>query len=90
MLFRGRQGYSGHRPDILKVIPDGITSIIDFGCGAGGVAAGVKSISPAVRCVGVELDPVLAAEAKLYADSILELDLNTVKLENVDLSLIHI
>jgi 2-polyprenyl-3-methyl-5-hydroxy-6-metoxy-1,4-benzoquinol methylase len=81
--FRAKQGYSGYRPDILKMIPSTVTSIIDFGCGAGGVAAGVKSAFPAAYCVGVELDPDLASKARQHTDTIIELDLNDVTPSNV-------
>lgn len=67
-LRRRLQGYSGARPDVLRMIEGRPSRVLDVGCGAGLMAAALKDRFPSVYYVGVEPDGELAALAKAGAD----------------------
>lgn len=71
-LRKRLQGYSGARPDVLRMIEARPSRVLDVGCGAGLMAAALKAQFPLAHYVGVEPDAALAALAKSDADIVVE------------------
>lgn len=70
---------SDANPDLLSRIPRDARTILDIGCGAGGLGAAFRRINPRTRVIGVEPDPTLAARAGAYLDEVLSLDIETTR-----------
>lgn len=69
---RGRfKGYSGARPDVIRLVPQGSRRILDVGCGAGMTAELLREREPHVQIVGVEPDASLAELARKQVDHLL-------------------
>ncbi len=51
------------RPEVVERLPEGAASILDVGCGSGGLGA-ARARRPGWRLTGVEMDPVRAARAR--------------------------
>ncbi len=66
-----KQGYSGYRPDIIKIFPD-ITSgkVLDVGCGNGNTGVLLKRKYPDLVVFGVESDANLAVNASKNLDMV--------------------
>ena len=62
--------YESPREDLISLIPDGVSTILDIGCAKGGFGKRLKEIRPDVRIYGVEMNPVLAREAAKHYDEI--------------------
>ncbi len=73
------QGYSGFRPDIIKLINTQPSKILDVGCGAGLLAKEIKSRYPNCKVTGLEADPELAIKASEYCDQVIQLNLNSLE-----------
>lgn len=58
-----RNSYSGTRPDLQRLIPDNVNTILDVGCGPGVLGEALQARQPC-RVDGVEQHPELAAEAR--------------------------
>ncbi len=63
--------YDNRREDVVARLPPPIGSVLDVGCGGGGVAEALRARG-ATRVVGIELDPVAAARARERCDLVLE------------------
>jgi predicted TPR repeat methyltransferase len=62
-------------PDLLSRVPPDARTLLDIGCGAGGLGRGLRAKGFAARLIGVEPDPDLAAHAAHYYDAIHRLDI---------------
>jgi SAM-dependent methyltransferase len=62
-------------PDLLARVPDAARSLLDVGCGAGGLGRGLRAKGFAARLIGVEPDADLATHAAHYYDAIHRLDI---------------
>ena len=72
-----KRGYSGHRPDIIAAISHpNIASVLDVGCGEGGIGLQLKAELPDVQVYGVEGDPSLLARAEKTLDTCWAADLD--------------
>lgn len=71
-----RQGYTGPRPDVLRLICRPPRRVLDIGCGGGGFGQSVKDRWPAAVVVGLDGDASLLAEAAPRLDQVLRVDLN--------------
>ena len=81
-LRRKLQGYSGQRPDILRLIPSPPGRVLDVGCGAGILGSQLHEQYPTCRVIGVEADPERAILAQQHFDKVIAGqidDLETVK-----------
>src|SRR3954468_4258265 len=65
--------YEGERPDVQELVPVGARRILDLGCAAGALGAGLKRRGGA-EVVGVELDPDYAAAAAGRLDRVVQGD----------------
>ena len=72
-----KRGYSGYRPDIVAAISHpNIVSVLDVGCGEGGIGAQLKEKAPTVAVYGIEGDPALLAQAEKILDGCWAADLD--------------
>ena len=62
-------------PDLLSRIPAAARSVLDVGCGAGGLGRGLRARGSAARLIGVEPDPELAAHAEAHYDAVHRIDI---------------
>ena len=67
------------RPDVLELIPDSATRILEIGCGGGRLGEAVKQRQTA-HVTGVEHDPVAARRATGRIDEVLVGDIETTDL----------
>ncbi len=74
------QGYSGFRPDIVKLINSTPSKVLDVGCGAGLLAKEIKDLYSNAEVTGLEADDLLIKKAKLYCNKVIKLDLNNINL----------
>lgn len=70
------RGYSGFRPDILRLLPPAPLRVLDIGCGQGGLGEGIKQHWPAAHVVGLDGNQELLADAATRLDEALLADLN--------------
>lgn len=66
------QGYSGARPDVLKLVQGQPMRMLDVGCGAGMLGRDLLERSPGAHVTGVEPDPELAALARDQMTEVIE------------------
>jgi SAM-dependent methyltransferase len=55
-------------------VPVAARSLLDIGCGAGGLGRALRGAGSAARLIGVEPDPVLASHAERHYDAVHRLD----------------
>ncbi len=65
--------YESARPEILEHVPPGARRVLDLGCATGAAGAALKARGP-VEVVGVEREPIYAAEAARVLDRVLVAD----------------
>jgi 2-polyprenyl-3-methyl-5-hydroxy-6-metoxy-1,4-benzoquinol methylase len=61
--------YTGSRPEVRALVPASARRVLDLGCSAGALGAGLRERG-GVEVVGVELDPALAREAERRLDRV--------------------
>jgi SAM-dependent methyltransferase len=69
--------YSHIRPEIIAMIPQGCSSVLDIGCGTGALGKRLKENGVAEVC-GVELSHTAALEAMRVLDRVIEGDVERV------------
>jgi methionine biosynthesis protein MetW len=69
--------YESERPQIVALVPPGARRVLDLGCASGALGAALKALRP-VEVVGIERDPVYAAEARERYDRVIEGDVEDV------------
>jgi len=67
--------YSAQREDLVDLVPDEVTTVLDIGCARGGYGQMLKTKRPDVHITGVELNPNLAKEAVKIYDKVIQLPL---------------
>lgn len=70
-LRRRHQGYSGARPDVVRLVPMDCVRILDVGCGAGMTADLLRQRNAEVIVIGVEPDSSLAAHANAHVQRVI-------------------
>src|SRR5215213_8367243 len=65
--------YTGVRPEVQALVPASARRVLDLGCAAGAVGAGLRARG-GVEVVGVELDPAHACEAGRRLDRVVVAD----------------
>jgi SAM-dependent methyltransferase len=65
------KGLETERPDLVRLIPQGIKRILDVGCARGGYGRLVKRLRPEIRVTGLEINPDMAAQARPHYHEIL-------------------
>lgn len=72
--------YRYPRMDVVDLLPEKISSLLDVGCGSGAFGRVVRE-KWGCRVVGVELNPAAAAKARLVLDHVFEADIINLSLE---------
>lgn len=67
-----RRGYSGARPDVVRLIARPPERVLDVGCGAGMTAKLIRDLYPNANVFGIEMDPELAETARKQASQVFE------------------
>jgi 2-polyprenyl-3-methyl-5-hydroxy-6-metoxy-1,4-benzoquinol methylase len=68
--------YTTARPDLLSLVPDSASTILDVGCSVGALGGAIKGRRPGTFVAGIEYDPVAAEQARGVLDFVLNSDLN--------------
>jgi len=76
--------YSSVRQDILRFIPDGVTSMLEVGTGTGATSSYIKKNWNIARCVGIELFPDAAAIARQNLDLVIEGNLEEMRFDTLE------
>ena len=87
-LYRSVDYYTGVRRDVASMIPEGVRSVLEVGCAAGGTGAFLRERG-VTRLIGVELNPTLAESAREHYTQLLigdveEIDLSHIPRESLD------
>jgi predicted TPR repeat methyltransferase len=72
-----RKGYSGYRPDIVRLMPPDFKRVLDVGCGAGMLGREIKELAPGSIVIGLENNADLAMQAEKHLDKVITADLNS-------------
>jgi GT2 family glycosyltransferase len=59
-------------PEVQRLIPNGFFRVLDLGCQAGRFGAALRQRHPDFYVLGIEPDPLLAAEARLVLNRVIE------------------
>jgi len=65
------RAYTGARPDLLALVPNGARRILDVGCATGALGAALKAERAGAVVVGVEIDLEMATLAEERLDRVL-------------------
>lgn len=76
---RGVDYYTGVRRDVVAMIPEGVSSILEVGCAAGGTGRLLRSMG-FERLIGIELNPRYASQARQHYSKIITGDAEEVDL----------
>jgi 2-polyprenyl-3-methyl-5-hydroxy-6-metoxy-1,4-benzoquinol methylase len=61
--------YANARADVVAALPRPLGSVLDVGCGAGGVGPGLRAAG-AARLTGIEMEPATAEQARAIYDEV--------------------
>ncbi len=75
-----QRSFQSERSDLASLVPEGIKSVLDVGCAMGGYAKTVKKLRPELTITGIELNPLMAEEARPYYNEIIIQPLEEVRL----------
>ena len=64
------RGYSGARPDVLRLVRGSPRNVLDVGCGAGLTGGLLRERHPGLVTIGIEADPELAQLAQQRMDKV--------------------
>jgi SAM-dependent methyltransferase len=67
--------YDTPRSDLLPLLPERATRILEVGCGAGATGRLLRERYPDARLVGIEVDPGAAEAARAVYDAVIQRDL---------------
>lgn len=68
--------YDRVNPELLRMIPPGLSSVVEIGCGAGSLGAAYKAANPGCHWHGLEINPEAAALACSRLDSVTVADID--------------
>jgi 2-polyprenyl-3-methyl-5-hydroxy-6-metoxy-1,4-benzoquinol methylase len=63
--------YVTRRTDILSLVPDSASLILDVGCSNGALGASIKHSRPGAKVVGMEVSQAMAKDAMVHLDQVL-------------------
>lgn len=75
--------YIGARNDILSLIPDNVSKLLDIGCSIGVLGEQIKQRNKNVEVNGVEFDEQMAEVAKKKFDKVIVGDIEDINVTNV-------
>jgi len=62
--------YEGDRKDLLKLIPHRVSSVLDIGCGEGGLGRLLRERNSSVKLFALEVNEKAASEAARFYDTV--------------------
>lgn len=62
--------FDSSRDDLIALIPENVSRILDVGCARGGYGKCLKAKRPEVFLAGVEINPLMAESARQYYDDV--------------------
>jgi SAM-dependent methyltransferase len=65
-----------HNPDLLRIMPENLHRVIEFGCSSGALAREYKKTNAGAHYTGVEIDASYAELARRHCDEVLIQDLD--------------
>ena len=68
-VHRFKNYYNAEREDLIQLVPESVTSVLDVGCALGGYGKRLKQMSADITLTGVEQNPLMAAVAAQYYDT---------------------
>ncbi len=71
LFHRFGNSFASSRPDLVALIPDGVTSLLDVGCAKGYFGEAVRRERPEIALTGIEANPTMAGEARRHYDSVM-------------------
>ena len=72
--------YTGVRMDVVDLIPESVSRLLDIGCSVGSIGKEVKIKAQHCKVFGIEYDESMAKIAEQAIDGVLISDLNKIKL----------
>ncbi|MBF0359168.1 MAG: methyltransferase domain-containing protein [Magnetococcales bacterium] len=72
------RAHENHNPDLLRLIPETATNLIEIGCSSGALAREYKKLHPNCNYFGVDVDSKYVQMAGRYCDETLVADIETV------------
>lgn len=75
-MIKNSDYYSAVRKEILPLLPQKASRVLDIGCGFGVTGAYLKSLQMADEVCGIEIVPTAAQEAKKVLDEVVVLNLD--------------
>ncbi|WP_428539381.1 methyltransferase [Rhodopila sp.] len=66
--------FASNAPDLLALIPLSARTVLEVGCGSGGLGAAYRAMNPRARLLGIETDPILAAQAESHLEQVATVD----------------
>ena len=76
-----------HNPDLLKLMPATARTVVEVGCSSGALAREYKKINARCHYIGIEIVPQYVPLARRYCDSVRELDIERVGVDDLRESL---
>ncbi|MEW6351146.1 MAG: class I SAM-dependent methyltransferase [Thermodesulfobacteriota bacterium] len=74
--------YASVRWDVISLIPSGVQSVLEVGCGAGGTGRALKELGIG-HTIGLELNPAIAEVARTHYDRLLIGDAETMPMDSI-------
>ncbi|MEW6749561.1 MAG: glycosyltransferase [Candidatus Latescibacterota bacterium] len=71
--------YRNRRPEVAALVPPGVRRVLEIGCAAGEMGRLLKEQRPGVEVVGVEVNPMAAAQAASHLDRVICADLESLE-----------
>ena len=71
------KSYTGERRDIISMIQEAPTRVLDVGCSNGALGAAIKKLHPCCYVAGIEYDAQFAEEARHRLDAVFQADLDS-------------
>lgn len=65
------KGFETERTDLVRLIPQGVKTILDIGCARGGYGKLLKRLRPDIRLTGIELNLEMANQARAHYDEVM-------------------
>ncbi|MBF0302448.1 MAG: class I SAM-dependent methyltransferase, partial [Desulfamplus sp.] len=70
--------YGGQREDLVSLVPESASNVLDVGCAKGGFGELMKTKRPDIHITGVEMNSVMADIASLHYDKIYNMKIEDV------------
>jgi len=76
-----QRSFQAERNDLAELVPEGVKSVLDVGCAMGGYAKTLKKIRPELTITGIELNPLMAEQARPHYNDLIVRPIEAVHLD---------